>query len=102
MVFANKCSEQKEVENFKNTPLNIEKIKIYPNPTQGNIAIESKKHLKEIYVTDFTGKILMRVETNDKQTKWYVSLSAYPNATYLIKYITADDQWGAEKVVLIH
>ena len=102
MVFANKCSEQKEVENFKNTPLNIEKIKIYPNPTQGNITIESKKHLKEIYVTDFTGKILMRVETNDKQTKWYVSLSAYPNATYLIKYITADDQWGAEKVVLIH
>lgn len=102
MVFANKCSEQKEVENFKNTPLNIEKIKIYPNPTQGNITIESKKHLKEIYITDFTGKILMRVETNDKQTKWYVSLSAYPNATYLIKYITADDQWGAEKVVLIH
>ena len=102
MVFANKCSEQKEVENFKNTPLNIEKIKIYPNPTQGNITIESKKHLKEIYITDFTGKILMRVEANDKQTKWYVSLSAYPNATYLIKYITADDQWGAEKVVLIH
>jgi len=102
MVFANKCSEQKEVGNFKNTPLNIEKIKIYPNPTQGNITIESKKHLKEIYITDFTGKILMRVETNDKQTKWYVSLSAYPNATYLIKYITADDQWGAEKVVLIH
>jgi len=92
MVFANKCSEQTTVENFKNTPVNIEKIKIYPNPTQGNITIESKKHLKEIYITDFTGKILMRIETGDKQNKWNGSLSAYPNATYLVKYITADDQ----------
>lgn len=101
MVFANKCSEQKDVESFRNTPLNIEKIKIFPNPTHGNITIESKKHLKEIFITDFTGKMLMRMETNEKQTRWNVNLGAYPNATYLVKYITSDDQWGAEKVVLI-
>jgi hypothetical protein len=102
MVFANKCAEQQEAETFKNTPPNVEKIKIYPNPSKGNIIIESGVHLKEIFITDFTGKILMRIETNDKQTKWNVNISAYPNATYLVKYITADDQWGAEKVVLIH
>lgn len=101
MVFADKCSEQKDIELFKDFPSNIEKIKIFPNPTQGNITIESKKHLKEIFITDFTGKILLHIESNDKQTKWYVNLDAYPNATYLVKYITADDQWGAEKVVLI-
>jgi hypothetical protein len=101
MVFANTCSEQKGVESFRNTPLNIEKIKIFPNPTQGNITIESKKHLREIFITDFTGKMLMRIETNEKQTRWNVNLGAYPNATYLVKYITVDNQWGAEKVVLI-
>jgi carboxypeptidase-like protein/type IX secretion system substrate protein/von Willebrand factor type A domain-containing protein len=102
MVFANKCSEQKQIESLKNTPLNIERIRIYPNPTQGNITVESQKHLKEIFITDFTGKMLMRIETNDKQTRWNINLGAYPNATYLVKYITIENQWGAEKVVLIH
>jgi CarboxypepD_reg-like domain/Secretion system C-terminal sorting domain/von Willebrand factor type A domain len=102
MVFANKCSEQKEIESFKNVPTNIETIKIYPNPTRGNITIESKKPLKEIFITDFTGKILMRITTNPKQRRWNVTLALYPNATYLVKYIAGDDRWGAEKVVLIH
>jgi carboxypeptidase-like protein/type IX secretion system substrate protein/von Willebrand factor type A domain-containing protein len=102
MVFANKCSEQKQIESLKNTPLNIERIRIYPNPTQGNITVESQKHLKDIFITDFTGKMLMRIETNDKQTRWNINLGAYPNATYLVKYITIENQWGAEKVVLIH
>jgi len=102
MVFANKCSEQKEIESFKNVPTNIETIKIYPNPTRGNITIESKKPLKEIFITDFTGKILMRITTNPKQKRWNVSLALYPNATYLVKYISDDQRWGAEKVVLIH
>ncbi len=102
MLFANSCSEQKEVESFNNISANIENIKVYPNPAQGSITIESKNHLKEIFITDLTGKILMRLETNEKQNKWTANLSAYPNATYLVKYITADDQWGGEKVVLIH
>ena len=102
MVFANKCSDQQEVMSFKNIPLNVDKVKIYPNPTKGNISIESKAHLKEIFITDFTGKILMRLETNDKENKWSVNINAFPNATYLVKYITSDDRWGAEKVVLIH
>jgi hypothetical protein len=102
MVFANKCSGQTTTEIFKTTPPNIEKIRIYPNPTQGNVKIESSTYLKEIFITDFTGKILMRIITNDKERKWNINISAYPNAAYLVKYITTDDRWGAEKIVLIH
>jgi len=102
MVFANKCSGQTTTEVFKTTPPNIEKIKIYPNPTQGNVKIESSNYLKEIFITDFTGKILMRIITNDKERKWNINISAFPNAAYLVKYITTDDRWGAEKIVLIH
>jgi len=102
MLFANSCSEQKEMEGFNNIPRNIENIRAYPNPSPGSVTIESKNYLKEIFITDLTGKILMRLETNEKQNKWNANLSTFPNATYLVKYITIDDQWGAEKLVLIH
>lgn len=97
MVIVDKCPDRKEVDIFKNTPRNIGGIKVTANPTKRSIAVESKDHLKEIFIADITGKILLRLESGEKQTKWNVDLSAYPNATFLVKYITADDQWGAEK-----
>jgi len=100
MVIADKCPEQKEVDIFKNTPGNREDIKVTSNPSKRSIVVESKDHLKEIFIADITGKILFRLESGEKQTKWNVDLSAYPNATFLVKYITMDDQWGAEKFVL--
>jgi hypothetical protein len=64
------------------------------------VIIESKNHLKDIFIADMTGKILVRVQSGEKQTKWTVNLGGFPNATFLVKYITMDDQWGAEKFVL--
>ncbi len=102
MVIADKCAEQKEADIFKNTPRNIEDIRITADPAKRSIIIETKAHLKEIFIADITGKILIRLESGEKQAKWNVDLSAYPNATFLVKYITADDQWGAEKFTLKH
>jgi hypothetical protein len=100
MVFVNPCSDQKETDAFKNTPANIENIKITTS-SQGAIVIESKNYLKGIFITDITGKILMRLESNEKQTKWTADLSSYSNGTYLVKYISSDDQWGAERFLLM-
>jgi len=102
MVIADKCPEQGEVDIFKNTPGNIEHIRVVADPGKKSITIECKNHLKEIFIADITGKILLRLASGEKQTKWNVDLSAYPNATFLVKYITVDDQWGAEKFVLGH
>jgi hypothetical protein len=57
--------------------------------------------LKEIFITDFTGKILMRLPAADKKGRWQVNIGHYPSATYLVKYITKENRWGAEKVVLV-
>lgn len=101
---AKDCADDQDVQSQQpvKLPENILSVKLYPNPTSGLFTIESKKELKEIYVTDFTGKILLRLNATDKKGRWQVDISRYPSATYLVKYITTDNKWGAEKVVLIH
>jgi len=81
-------------------PGNILSIKLYPNPTSGQFTIESNKEFKEIFIADFTGKILMRLAVGDNKGKWSADLRQYPNGTYLVKYITKENTWGSEKVIL--
>jgi len=100
MVIVNKCPEQKENDILKNTPRNIEDIRVTADPTKRSIVIQSKGQLREVFIADITGKILLRLELQDRQTKWNINLSTLPNATFLVKYITMDDRWGAEKFVL--
>jgi len=102
MVFADDCQKQSEAEIPKNIAANIDSVKVNINPGQATVTIESREHLKEVFIADFTGKILLRLETKEKQNKWIADMKSFPNATYLAKYITTDDQWGAEKFVLVH
>lgn len=101
-LYAKDCADDKDVQaQVVRQPENILSLKLYPNPTNGQFTIESKKDLKEIFITDFSGKILMRLGAADKKGRWDVNIGMYPSGTYLVKYITADNKWGAEKVVLM-
>lgn len=91
----------KTVQQPVKQPGNVLSVKLYPNPSSGLFTIESRKEIKELFITDFTGKILMRLAVPEKKGRWQVDLSRYPQGTYLVKYITADNKWGAEKVVLL-
>lgn len=82
-------------------PANVLSVKLYPNPTSGVFTIESKAEIREMYITDFTGKILMRLGAAGKKGRWEVNIGAFPSGTYLVKYITPDNKWGAEKVLLM-
>ena len=63
--------------------------------------VESKKELREIFITDFAGKILQKLGDPGKKGRWQVDIGQYPSGTYLVKYITTDNKWGAEKVILL-
>lgn len=102
-LFANDCANTETVSQPEIIqPENILSFKLFPNPTTGKFTIESKKSIKEIYISDFSGKILMKLNADAKRGKWNVDIGQYPAATYLVKYITTDNKWGAEKVVLMH
>jgi hypothetical protein len=101
MVFQNNCdAAAKQPEPIIKQPGNLLEIKISPNPTTGRFTVACNKELKELFITDFTGKIVMRV--TDRSNKKNIDITAFPAGTYLVKYITEQNEWGTEKVVLVH
>ena len=102
MCYINTCDEKiKTIEPFS-TYSNNEKVKIFPNPTQGPVTLETDEELLEIFVCDFTGKIVMRSQVKDIKKRYKIDLSGFPSATYFVKYVTKDNKTGAEKIVLLH
>jgi hypothetical protein len=102
MVFVANCnSQQLQVPPYK-VQSNVIQIKVSPNPTKGNVTITSIQTIKDIFITDFTGKILMRLNSNEKQLLWNINIQHFPSGTYLVRYLTNDNNWGTERIVLMH
>ena len=103
-IYVRDCKDDKSVtqqEPIVRQPENLAKIRIYPNPTQGKAMIASDKELKEVYISDFTGKLLMKLSSTNKNS-WSINITGFPSGTYLVRYVTSDNKWGTEKLVLIH
>ncbi len=77
-----------------------EGIKYYPNPTQGPVNIEIKGDIKELYVVDYSGKILERREIYNKE-KVMLDITQYPAGMYFIKFLNKD-KWMTGKIILVH
>lgn len=84
------------------TDSSLSKITVYPNPTSGKITIEAAGSIKEWWVTDFAGKVLLRGSNGLRKHRWAIDLSAYPAGTYLVKYLIDGVGWRTEKVVVAH
>jgi hypothetical protein len=100
MCYASDCSAKTKTIEPLSLFTNTEKVSIFPNPSRGPIVLESNKQLKEIFVADFTGKILSRLRVKNKTGRIRLDLSGLPSATYFIRYITTDNKVGAEKFVI--
>ncbi len=62
-------------------------LKIYPNPTTGPLTISAKKEISETYLTDATGKILVRFP-KWKKGKNRINLGQYPSGFYFLQFKT--------------
>jgi hypothetical protein len=73
--------------------VNIEKIIIYPNPTNGIINIQSESNIKEITLLDVAGKTLGKFKANS------VDLSEFASGTYMLNIRYANDFEVSKQII---
>lgn len=62
----------------------------YPNPTTGNVTINSKSEINKVYVYNITGQLLYQNDINDLNTN--VDIAAFSSGTYFFKLKFEDDK----------
>ncbi len=75
--------------------------KYYPNPTFGIVHVEVVGTIKELFVTDLTGKIILRSEAN-KNDSFEIDLNDFAAGTYFITAEYSPDKRVSGKVLLVH
>lgn len=87
-----------EITEIDDVVSDAEKIKIYPNPTDGILYINvSNSTIDNIVVSDITGKVYVNETVNADQSE--IDLSSYPKGIYFVNIVTENDSY-TKKVVL--
>lgn len=74
--------------------------KLYPNPTYGQLTIKIKGDVKELFLTDSSGRLLERLDVEGRR-KLKVDLSRYPAGIYQVSYWGENDRAVSGRVVLV-
>jgi TonB-dependent SusC/RagA subfamily outer membrane receptor len=101
MLYVRPCDEKLVKELITPDTSHIA-IVVYPNPTSGRITIETQEELAELWITDFSGKLLMRCNISGQKSRYKVDLSPYPSGVYLVRCFIKDKGWQNLRVVLGH
>ncbi len=75
-------------------------LKIYPNPTSGDLTLEVTGEITEFFVCDMSGKILERHQI-DGESEVKIYIGSYPQGIYFIRYFVGH-ALKSGKVVLIY
>ncbi len=75
-------------------------IVCYPNPTTGVFKVKLKNAVKELFITDSSGKILLRFD-NPKVGETDINLANFPNGVYFVRFLE-DEKLQTGRVVLAY
>lgn len=80
----------------------IENLKIYPNPTNGNITISNIKNieLKTIEVYSVLGSLVEQISVKQNPSKINLDLSQLNKGIYLLKVLDIDGASNTQKLVI--
>lgn len=81
-------------------PVEEQSLKIYPNPTRGDLTIEVTGEISEFFICDMSGKILERHEVDDRyEVKLFIG--SYPPGIYFVRYFVGE-ALKSGKIILMH
>ena len=80
-----------EFSSIKEIGIDVEDLKIFPNPTKGilNYTFSNKNKISEIQIHDLTGKLIF---TEKESFNGKINISNFQNAHYFITFIIDDKQ----------
>lgn len=82
----------------KDKDLEVHTLKIYPNPSHGQIKAEFNCEVEWLYLADLSGKILNRINVQG-QKLIDIDLNEYPSGIYMVQY-PDEKKWISAKIVL--
>lgn len=95
----------KENDNKIELPLfsdSLVKIKwnVWPNPTQGQFQVKIRENIPELFITDITGKILMRFTDIKRREPLSIDLKIVPKGIYLVTFSYKNQKY-TKKIIKI-
>jgi hypothetical protein len=102
IIKSNELSQNDSLINEKKVNDKVDAIswKYYPNPCYGIMKIDVKGSIGELFITDISGKILIKIDVNN-DAYHEINLSEYPSGTYFIRYEYAQNKWLSGKFILM-
>ena len=81
---------------------NIDSIKIFPNPTNGNITISNIQNieLKTIEIYSVLGKLVKQIHVRQNPSKLNLDLSQFNSGMYLLKVLDTNGASHTQKLVI--
>ena len=76
---------------------NFINLNIFPNPTNGDLFIESNDIIKSLEIRDLSGKLLIKMRP--QQSKVHIQTSQFENSFYLLSCLIKQE-WITRKIIL--
>ena len=72
-------------------------LNIFPNPTNGDLFIESNDIIKSLEIKDLSGKLLIKM--HPQKSKVHIQTSQFENSFYLLSCLIKQE-WITRKIIL--
>ncbi len=90
---------KQRAESIDSIKENLNSFKFYPNPTAGQLFVETKGNIEEFSVMDITGKSIRTYNSSAKRME--IDVSDLSSGIYFLKYFK-EGAWAADRVVVVH